>query len=77
MVLYVCYHLLKQNKKGVKTVTTQNKNTVEEIGRLVNMLNEQQKARLLGFCEGLVLSGLKESEDEQRTTEADLDEHEA
>ena len=58
-------------------MTIQNKNTVEEIGRLVNMLNEQQKARLLGFCEGLVLSGLKENGDEQRTAEANLDEHEA
>lgn len=58
-------------------MTNKNQNILEEIGRLVNMLDEQQKARLLGFCEGLVLSGLKESEDEQRTTEADLDEYEA
>lgn len=54
-------------------MTIQNKNTVEEIGRLVNMLNEQQKARLLGFCEGLVLSGLKEKHDEtsEETAKAD------
>lgn len=43
-------------------MTNKNQNILEEIGRLVNMLDEQQKARLLGFCEGLVLSGLKENE---------------
>lgn len=54
-------------------MANKNQNILEEIGRLVNMLDEQQKARLLGFCEGLVLSGVKEKEDEQRTSETDLD----
>lgn len=45
-------------------MANKNQNIVEEIGRLVNMLDEQQKARLLGFCEGLVLSGLKENEND-------------
>ena len=52
-------------------MANKNQNILEEIGRLVNMLDEQQKARLLGFCEGLVLSGVKEKEGDSNENESE------
>lgn len=49
-------------------MTLEHQNTMEDIGRLVQGLNEVQKARLLGFCEGMAYANLgnKESNDEDK-----------
>lgn len=44
----------------------QHTTTMEDIGRLVSQLNEVQRARLLGFCEGLTWKEASEKEGKKR-----------